>query len=118
MSTHTRPGVFVVSLMGLQPILGWVHHGMYKKNQTRGIFSHIHVWYGRALMILGIVNGGLGLKLAGLNKPFMTAFIVVAVVFSLIYIASTLLKTFRGGSRSSRSSNDTDSEPKPRSQEA
>lgn len=118
MNTHTRLGVFVVALMGIQPILGWIHHSMYKKNQARGAFSYIHVWYGRALMILGIINGGLGLQLAGLNKPFMTAFIVVAVVFSLIYLASTLLKTLRGGSGSSKGSNDTDSEPKSRTQQA
>ncbi|KAK4083048.1 hypothetical protein Purlil1_10992 [Purpureocillium lilacinum] len=69
---HTRLGVFVVPLMGIQPLLGFLHHAYYRKYQHRGIISYIHIWYGRSLMIIGVVNGGLGIKYTrelGLIRP-------------------------------------------------
>ena len=87
--THTLLGVVVVSLMGLQPILGFLHHRHYAKHQGRGIISHAHIWYGRALMIIGIVNGGLGLELAGKTSgAWLIAYCVVASVVVAAYIAS------------------------------
>lgn len=91
METHTRLGTIVVALLGLQPILGIVHHSQFKKTGKRGIFSHIHVWYGRALMLLGIINGGLGLRLAKGPKSWIIAYSVIAGVVSLLYVASIFL---------------------------
>lgn len=68
--------------MVLQPILGALHHTSYKRQGRRGALSHVHVWYGRALMILGIINGGLGLQLARANMAFRTAYIVLAAVIA------------------------------------
>lgn len=78
--------------MGIQPILGWVHHTMYTRSQRRTVVSHVHVWYGRAVMILGIVNGGLGLQLASSGNAFKYAYIIVAAVVGAMYIGVVLLK--------------------------
>ncbi|ATY58696.1 cellobiose dehydrogenase [Cordyceps militaris] len=84
-NTHTRLGIIVCALMFLQPILGALHHRSFKSAGRRGPLSHIHVWYGRALMILGIINGGLGLQLANAGMPFRTAYIVLSAVIAGSY---------------------------------
>lgn len=94
-NTHTQLGVFVVALMGLQPFFGWLHHRYYLKHRGRGIISYIHIWYGRALIIIGIVNGGLGLQLAGTPRHFCIAYIVVAALFALIYVSAFVFGLFR-----------------------
>lgn len=84
-------GTIVVALLGLQPFLGWLQHRHYLRHQRRGIFGHVHIWYGRALMILGIINGGLGLKLAGGPRSFVIAYSVVAGIVGLLYLVLTLV---------------------------
>jgi hypothetical protein len=91
-NTHTIFGVAIVALFLIQPFLGLVHHFLFKKNHTRNVFSHLHIWYGRALMILAAVNGGLGLKLADNSRGGTIAYSVIAGVFGAGYIASVLIK--------------------------
>ncbi|PNY26704.1 Uncharacterized protein TCAP_03368 [Tolypocladium capitatum] len=94
-NTHTQLGVFVCALMGLQPVFGWLHHVYYVKHRGRGIISHIHIWYGRALIIIGIVNGGLGLQLAGTPQRFCTAYIAVASLSTLMYVSAFVFGFFK-----------------------
>ncbi|KAI0598252.1 hypothetical protein F4775DRAFT_592515 [Biscogniauxia sp. FL1348] len=84
---HTNLGTAVVALFGVQPALGYLHHMQYVRSGSRGIVSHAHVWYGRALMVLGIVNGGLGLLLAGTGRSLVIAYSVVAAVVFAAYLA-------------------------------
>ncbi|KAM0462810.1 hypothetical protein ACHAPV_003635 [Trichoderma viride] len=88
---HTRLGVILVCLVSLQPIFGIIHHVNYLKVQRRGIFGHLHCWYGRALMVIGIVNGGLGLQLGDAPTRYIIAYSVVAGVTAIIYVASITL---------------------------
>lgn len=78
----------MVALLGIQPVLGWLHHLYYRKHQRRGIMGHVHIWYGRILIILGIINGGLGLQLAGSSRTWVIIYSVLAGVFSALYIGS------------------------------
>lgn len=50
--------------MLLQPFFGLIHHLRFRKTQQRTAWTEVHVWYGRILIILGIINGGLGIQLA------------------------------------------------------
>jgi hypothetical protein len=54
---------------------------------VRSFYSTLHVWYGRGLILLGMINGGLGLELAN-NTPVgirgLYAAIVVCVVLAYI----------------------------------
>lgn len=84
-------GVVVVCLMVLQPALGFAHHSHYKKHHARGLVSHAHIWYGRALIILGIVTGGLGLQLAGTPRAFTIAYAVVAAFVAGVYVAANFI---------------------------
>jgi len=51
-------------LLFFQPLGGILHHLGFARHGRRTLVSHVHVWLGRALVTLGIVNGGLGLLLA------------------------------------------------------
>ncbi|KAI0196159.1 hypothetical protein EV127DRAFT_124259 [Xylaria flabelliformis] len=108
---HTILGTVVVVLFGVQPIGGLIHHRYYTKHQKRGLVSHGHIWYGRILMVLGIINGGLGLKLAGAAQSLVIAYSVIAAVFFSVYIGGAVLgevKRHRGtglGDRERKASN-------------
>ncbi|KAI2616472.1 putative iron reductase domain protein [Hypoxylon sp. NC1633] len=93
-STHTLMGTVVVALMAAQPVLGWLHHRYFVKYQTRGLLSYAHIWYGRALLIIGIVNGGLGLGLAGAPSRFVIVYSVFAGVIFAIYVATAVFADF------------------------
>jgi hypothetical protein len=84
-NTHTILGTVVCSLMCLQPILGFLHHQHFLKHHNRGAVSYAHIFYGRSLMIIGIVNGGLGLQLANAPNQATIAYIVVTVALFLVY---------------------------------
>ncbi|KAI1467524.1 putative iron reductase domain protein [Daldinia caldariorum] len=88
-SPHLLLGTIVVGLMGLQPVLGCLHHIHYQRHQTRNFLSHAHRWYGRVLMLLGIVNGGLGLMLARETTEPIVLYCVFAVLTSLFYIVAS-----------------------------
>jgi hypothetical protein len=96
---HTRLGVILVSLISLQPIFGIIHHVNYLKTQRRGIFGYLHQWYGRALMIIGIVNGGLGLQLGDAPTRYIIAYSVVAGVTAIIYGVSIIFGAVIRGRR-------------------
>ena len=59
----------------------------------------VHIWHGRILIILGIVNGGLGLQLADNTTSGEIAYGVVAGVIFVVYIVVLGLwyyKNYRG----------------------
>lgn len=84
-------GTVVVVLITLQPILGYMHHRYFLSHGKRGIISHIHIWFGRALMIIGIVNGGLGLKLASSSRAFIIAYSVIAGLAAILYLGAAIV---------------------------
>ncbi|RYP52189.1 hypothetical protein DL768_002631 [Monosporascus sp. mg162] len=91
-STHTNFGTVLVCLMTLQPIGGYMHHRHYLQHKRRGAISYAHIWYGRALMIMGVVNGGLGIRWAAdgeiRGSPLMIAYSVVAAGMAVIYLGA------------------------------
>lgn len=61
---------------------------MYKKHHRRTIWSHAHIWLGRSAILLGIINGGLGLRLADNTVAGEIAYSVVAAIAGSVYIAT------------------------------
>jgi hypothetical protein len=82
-------------MMVLQPIFGYLHHMHFVKNRSRGPISYIHIFYGRIVMLLGVINGGLGLRLASESNNLVIAYAVVAAIIGVVYIAVKLLTAFR-----------------------
>lgn len=95
--THTVFGAVVVSLLGLQPVFGYLHHLHYLKFHRRGLISYVHIWWGRILMVLGVINGGLGLQLANEEDGPIIAYSVISGVVFLGYLAYKLCQFFRRG---------------------
>lgn len=85
---HTVLGTIVCCGMIIQPAIGFLHHRYYKKHQSRGIVSYAHIWYGRITMFVGIVNGGLGLKLSAASNTWVIAYSVVSAIVCVAYAAS------------------------------
>jgi hypothetical protein len=73
-----------------------MHHRHFLENQGRGFISHVHIWYGRILIVIGIVNGGLGLDLSAPPNRFYIAYSVVAGVIGAAYLAVIVWKELRG----------------------
>ncbi|OAP56484.1 hypothetical protein AYL99_09663 [Fonsecaea erecta] len=63
---HCVIGLVILGLLVLQPLmkLHWFHEKIPKVVH----FVHIHLWLGRALILLGIVDGGLGFQFAATFK--------------------------------------------------
>lgn len=75
----------MVCLLAIQPALGQLHHQYFLKHGNRGIMSYGHLWWGRSLMVLGVINGGLGMQLSRSSNSYLVAYSVVAVVMYLMY---------------------------------
>lgn len=52
--------------------------------------SHLHIWNGRIVVILGIVNGGLGLQITGATDTVKLAYTIVAAVLGGAWIILSL----------------------------
>ena len=90
---HQIIGIVVVVALFLQAALGYVHHANYKKYEGRTWASHAHLWTGRVVIVVGMLNAVLGFVLAG-NTLAAAA---VGVVSVLILIGSAAATYF--GSR-------------------
>ncbi|KAI9671252.1 MAG: hypothetical protein M1829_004659 [Trizodia sp. TS-e1964] len=83
---HPIIGLTVISLLFFQPFLGHIHHYFFVRKGTRTLWSYAHIWLGRTLIALGIINGGLGLRLANNSTNGKIIYGVVAGVVFLIYL--------------------------------
>ncbi|GAB7353118.1 hypothetical protein MBLNU459_g3657t1 [Dothideomycetes sp. NU459] len=88
---HPIIGILLFVLLFFQPILGLLHHRYFKAHSRRSFWSHAHVWLGRIVITLGIVNGGLGLQLADNSRSGEIAYAVVAAVVWLAYVAAAVV---------------------------
>jgi hypothetical protein len=92
-SYHPIIGIVVLIAIFFQPILGFLHHSLFKKYKHRTLWSYGHIWLGRVAITLGIINGGLGLRLADSmhmsSKGGMIAYGVVAAFMWLAWVAAS-----------------------------
>lgn len=90
---HVRIGIVLLVVLLAQPILGVVHHKMFKKHGKRTVWSQVHIWLGRIIIPLGMINGGLGLELAAnaSTDGHVIAYAVCAAVMGVAYIVAIVL---------------------------
>jgi len=74
--------------MFLQPVLGYMHHYAFVKERRRTFWSYGHLWLGRLLITLGMINGGLGFLLALNTTTGPIVYGVFAGIFWVLYVAS------------------------------
>ncbi|MCJ1251253.1 hypothetical protein MMC30_008484 [Trapelia coarctata] len=95
-SAHTIFGLVIIALLFFQPILGLIHHMIYQRSEQRTLWCIAHIWFGRVLIILGVINGGLGLQLSDNTVKGEIAYGVIAGVFFLFYVAVVVISDMRG----------------------
>ncbi|EWC48905.1 hypothetical protein DRE_00210 [Drechslerella stenobrocha 248] len=88
---HTIIGMAVVASLVIQPVLGVIHHSIYKKKQMPTWWGFAHRWFGRVILIVGIVNGGLGLLLAENTRAGEIVYGAVAGVVGLVWLVVVVL---------------------------
>jgi hypothetical protein len=90
-SYHPIVGIVVFVIVFFQPFLGFLHHSLFKKYGHRTMWSYAHIWTGRVAITLGIINGGLGLKLANNSNSGKIAYGVVAGFMWLAWVAAMVI---------------------------
>lgn len=98
---HAIIGTVVFGLMLSQPLWGIMHHRIYKRIQARSISSWFHLIVGRTVIVLGIVNGGLGLELGGKTTGAKIGYGVGAGIMGLAYLAAIIFGECRRGKQRS-----------------
>ncbi|KAE8361207.1 hypothetical protein BDV27DRAFT_148013 [Aspergillus caelatus] len=89
---HPIIGMVVVpALILFQPAMGFLQHRYFHKTGKKSVFAYLHRWFGRSMIVLGIVNGGLGFHLAQnvtATAPVgaIIAYSVVAGIVGLVYV--------------------------------
>lgn len=102
---HPIIGIVVVSsLILFQPMMGLLQHRYFRKTGKKSAFAYLHRWTGRSLILLGIINGGLGFNFARQNGApapdgAIIAFSVVAGIVGLVYIVSVVFLPLRARRR-------------------
>lgn len=64
--------------------------------QRRTIITHAHIWLGRIIITMGMINGGLGLQLTGVSTGSYIAYGVVVGLFWLTWMAIDVRATLKG----------------------
>lgn len=85
-SAHQGLGLLIVAALLIQLSLGLMHHAFYMKTKTPTVFGKIHFFLGPAIMVLGLINAGIGFNFAGrpgLNLPYG----IIAAVLSVVFFA-------------------------------
>jgi hypothetical protein len=99
---HAIIGLLLFAVLFFMPIVGTIHHKVYKKVQKRTVWSYGHIFTGRVGIILGIANGGAGLQLAGASRSSVIAYGVIAGLMGLAYLAAIVFGELKRGKRSSQ----------------
>ncbi len=126
---HPKIGLVILAVALFQPLWGLVHHRIFKKGAAawkagratqkpgRTTWGRIHLWIGRILITAAIVNGGLGLRLAGENPSTSATTtrnheIIYGVLAGLVWVVYALITatfefrkargTTRGGTQEER----------------
>ncbi|KAI9786139.1 MAG: hypothetical protein M1839_007549 [Geoglossum umbratile] len=96
---HYIFGTTIIGMLLLQPFFGFAHHAMFRQYGRKTFMTHIHVWWGRLILLLAVANGALGLKLGKSIRGGMEAatitYSVIAAVIGTLYISVLLFFAWR-----------------------
>ncbi|KAI7509429.1 hypothetical protein KC347_g5237 [Hortaea werneckii] len=100
-SGHQVLGLIIFATIFIQLGLGIIHHLIYRRTKQPTIISKFHLVLGPLLILLALINGGLGFNLAGNHHDNIPYGIVVAVV-AITFISIRLWLLFKRRSSSYR----------------
>ena len=96
-TTHAIIGLVMLAVAVLQALAGTIQHIFHKRGREMWPLARIHVWVGRILITLGIINGGLGLQLDGASTQAEN--IAYGVIAGFIWMVFMYVAFFRRGSK-------------------
>lgn len=76
-----------MALFLIQPLIGTWHHQLYKANRPSKLLRYGHIWFGRFLIALGMIQGGIGLWLAANSPGGEKVYGALAGIIGVTYIA-------------------------------
>ncbi len=94
-SAHCIIGLIVICGCILQPVTGLAHHLLYKIVGRPNKATYPHVWWGRAIITLGAINGGTGLHLARYTKNTVIGYGVGAGFVWVLWMGFILMAFIR-----------------------
>lgn len=86
-SAHQIIGILLWLALVAQLTMGILQHRVFKREQRKTILNKIHLYLGPAIILFGIVNGGIGLNFANesfVGLPYAVIVIAVAIGYSAI----------------------------------
>lgn len=91
--------LLVFTIILFQPALGILQHLHFKRTGGKSKFAFVHRWLGRGIIILGLINTGLGYQLAETNviipKGSYTRTYSLMGVFLAIWLSFVLYDNYR-----------------------
>ncbi|KAL9108624.1 MAG: hypothetical protein Q9227_006570 [Pyrenula ochraceoflavens] len=98
---HIIIGLIVFGAAALMPLMGTIHHAIFKSHRAATgkasptPWGTTHRWLGRVLLLLGIINAGLGFRLS-LDSPTQNHDLVRVgiLVYSCVSVAMVVLYGF------------------------
>src|SRR5579862_5358619 len=99
---HQFFGIIIVALILVQGMLGWYHHHRFVRDKpsSRRWFTHLHLWLGRLIIILGLANCGFGLILADVATKYAIIWWCVCGALAILYAALSVLRNLSAARRS------------------
>lgn len=98
-TTHAIIGLVAVCGLVVQPFTGILHHALFQKRGRRTAVTYSHLLWGISLVTLGIVNGGLGLQLAGERTYVIVMYGVFAGLVWATWLATSAFVVYRRAAR-------------------
>ncbi|KKY17562.1 putative lipase esterase family protein [Phaeomoniella chlamydospora] len=84
--------VVVASMVLIQPVFGILQHSYFKKHGGSSLWGISHRWFGRILLVLGIINGGLGAGLlAGDTMWLIRIYEIVPPIWFVLYVVGLVV---------------------------
>jgi hypothetical protein len=94
---HAVIGLLLLAVFFLMPFFGALHHRVYQKVRGRSWVSYAHIFTGRAGVVLGMVNGGLGLRLADAGSGYVIGYSIVTGLVGVSYIVVMIFGEIKRG---------------------
>lgn len=89
---HFIIGIIVMIALILQPAFGLLHHERFKQVRLRQFWTYVHLFNGRFFITAGIVNGALGLWIAGNWGQLKVAYLAAAGTMWGLWMAVAVWK--------------------------
>ncbi|KAF2717833.1 iron reductase domain protein, partial [Polychaeton citri CBS 116435] len=94
-SAHQVIGLLIFAAMFIQLGLGLVHHTMFKRTKTPTMMGQVHRFLGIFIVLLGMINGGLGLNLASDDHYAVAYGVIVGIVGVVFLLVTSLVLLYR-----------------------